>query len=103
MMTSILRSCGNLGRRAIQYLKQWTKPVSATLVTGALSDLTRSRADLIAEYRKQFASPYFAAARGYLDSVIAPRETRPRLISALKMLQGKRASLPMKKHSNIPL
>ena len=49
MMTSILRSCGNLGRRAIQYLKQWTKPVSATLVTGALSDLTRSRADLIAE------------------------------------------------------
>jgi hypothetical protein len=49
MMTSILSSCGNLGCRAKQYLKQWTKPVAATLVTGAASDLTRSRADLIAE------------------------------------------------------
>jgi putative transposase len=49
MMTSILSFCGNLGRQAKQYLKQWTKPASATLVTAALSDLTRSRADLIAE------------------------------------------------------
>jgi putative transposase len=49
MMTSILSSCGNLGLRAKQCLKQWTKPVTATLVTGAVSDLTRSRADLIAE------------------------------------------------------
>ena len=49
MMTSILTSCGNLGRRAKQYLKQRSKPVTATLLTGALSDLTRSRADLIAE------------------------------------------------------
>jgi hypothetical protein len=49
MMTSILRSCVNLGRRAKQYLRHWAKPVTATLVTGALSDLTRSRADLIAE------------------------------------------------------
>jgi len=61
------------------------------------------RAQLIAEYREQFASPYVAAARGYLDAVIAPRETRPRLIAALKMLNGKRATLPTKKHSNIPL
>ena len=49
MMTSILKSCGNLGRRAKQDLRHWTKPVIATLVTGTLSDLTRSRADLIAE------------------------------------------------------
>jgi putative transposase len=49
MITSILSSCGNLGRRAKQYLKQWTKPATATLVTGALSDITRSHADLIAE------------------------------------------------------
>jgi acetyl-CoA carboxylase carboxyltransferase component len=70
---------------------------------GAADDPAALRADLIAEYRKQFANPYVAAARGYLDSVIVPRETRPRLIAALKMLQGKRASLPMKKHSNIPL
>jgi acetyl-CoA carboxylase carboxyltransferase component len=61
------------------------------------------RARLIAEYREQFASPYVAAARGYLDAVIAPRETRPRLIAALKALRGKRGSLPRKKHSNIPL
>jgi putative transposase len=49
MMTSILSSCGDLGRRAKQHFKQWTKPVTATLVTGALSDITRSRADLVAE------------------------------------------------------
>lgn len=41
--------CENLGQRAEQYLKQWTHPVAATLVTGALADMTRSRADLIAE------------------------------------------------------
>jgi acetyl-CoA carboxylase carboxyltransferase component len=61
------------------------------------------RARLIGEYRQQFANPYVAAARGYLDAVIAPRETRPRLITALKMFEGKRSALPMKKHSNIPL
>jgi acetyl-CoA carboxylase carboxyltransferase component len=61
------------------------------------------RLDLIAEYREQFANPYVAAARGYLDAVVAPRETRPRLIAALRLLRGKRAALPMKKHSNIPL
>ena len=49
MMTSILSSCGNLGRRTKQHLKQWTKPATATIFTGALSDLTRSGAHLIAE------------------------------------------------------
>lgn len=48
-MTSIFSFCGNLGHPAKQHLKQWTKPVTATLVTGALSDITRSRADLVAE------------------------------------------------------
>ena len=61
------------------------------------------RTQLIAEYREQFANPYVAAARGYLDAIITPRETRPRLIALLKALRGKRASLPRKKHSNIPL
>jgi acetyl-CoA carboxylase carboxyltransferase component len=61
------------------------------------------RKQLIAEYREQFANPYVAARQGYLDAVIAPRETRPRLIAALRVLSGKRASLPPKKHSNIPL
>lgn len=65
------------------------------------SDALRER--LVAEYRDRHASPYVAAARGYLDAVIVPRETRPRLIAALKVHQGKRSSLPPKKHSNIPL
>ncbi len=61
------------------------------------------RTQLITEYREKFANPYVAAAQGYLDAIIAPRETRPYLITALKALRGKRASLPRKKHSNIPL
>jgi propionyl-CoA carboxylase beta chain len=55
------------------------------------------------EYREKFAHPYVAAARGYLDDVIDPRETRPRLISALGMLRNKRDENPVKKHGNIPL
>ncbi len=61
------------------------------------------RGELIADYRRQYANPYVAAGRGYVDAVIAPRETRPRLIAALAALRGKRAALPTKKHSNIPL
>jgi acetyl-CoA carboxylase carboxyltransferase component len=69
----------------------------------AADDPDSHRTRLIAEYRTRFANPYIAAARGYLDAVIVPRETRPRLIAALKVLQGKRATLPMKKHNNLPL
>jgi acetyl-CoA carboxylase carboxyltransferase component len=61
------------------------------------------KAELVAEYREQFANPYVAAARGYIDDVIEPHETRPRLIEALQMLQNKRDSNPPKKHGNIPL
>ncbi len=61
------------------------------------------KAELVADYREQFANPYVAAARGYIDDVIEPHETRPRLIEALKMLQNKRDSNPPKKHGNIPL
>lgn len=57
----------------------------------------------IAEYREMFAHPYIAAARGYVDDVIDPRETRPRLISALDMLRNKRDQNPARKHGNIPL
>ncbi len=64
-------------------------------------DATRTR--LVAEYRRQFANPYIAAGRGYLDDIIQPRETRPRLVSALRMLRGKRDRNPPKKHGNIPL
>ena len=60
-------------------------------------------AELESEYREKFAHPYLAAARGYLDDVIDPRDTRPRLISALETLLTKRDKLPPKKHGNIPL
>src|SRR5689334_9513241 len=58
---------------------------------------------LIEEYTEKFAHPYAAAARGYIDDVIDPRDTRPRLIEALRMLKGKRDRNPPKKHGNIPL
>lgn len=66
-------------------------------------DPEAERARLIEEYRSRFANPYVAASRGYIDDVIEPRETRPRLIQALQMLQNKRDSNPPKKHGNIPL
>jgi acetyl-CoA carboxylase carboxyltransferase component len=59
--------------------------------------------ELVEEYRNKFANPYVAAARGYLDDVIDPRDTRPKLIKALEMLKNKVDHLPPKKHGNIPL
>ena len=56
-----------------------------------------------AEYKDLFASPYQAANRGYIDDVIEPRYTRSRIIRAFEMLQTKRLTNPLKKHSNIPL
>jgi len=61
------------------------------------------RKELVAEYREKFASPYIAAQRGYIDDVIEPKETRPRLISALEACATKREGRPPKKHGNIPL
>ncbi|CQH59011.1 propionyl-CoA carboxylase carboxyltransferase component [Halobacterium hubeiense] len=61
------------------------------------------RDQLIDEYREEFANPYTAADRGYLDAVIEPTETRPRLIQDLEMLASKREDSPDKKHGNIPL
>jgi propionyl-CoA carboxylase beta chain len=58
---------------------------------------------LVAEYEAEFNNPYVAAARGYIDDVIAPSETRPRLIRALEMLADKQDANPRKKHGNIPL
>jgi len=62
---------------------------------------TRQR--LIKEYRDKFASPYIAASSGYIDDVIDPRQTRPKLIKALEMLKNKVDTVPAKKHGNIPL
>lgn len=66
-------------------------------------DPAKRREELVADYREKFANPYVAASRGYIDDVIEPRETRPRLINALEMLSNKRDSNPPKKHGCIPL
>ncbi len=66
-------------------------------------DPDAKKAELVAQYREEFANPYSAARRGYIDDVIEPHETRPRLINALNMLQNKRAENPPKKHGNMPL
>ena len=61
------------------------------------------REELTAEFREKFDNPYVAAKIGYIDEVIQPQETRPRIISALEMLKNKRDANPPKKHGNIPL
>lgn len=61
------------------------------------------RQQKIADYRERFANPYIAAARGYVDDVIDPAETRPRLACALEVLSSKRENRPAKKHGNIPV
>jgi acetyl-CoA carboxylase carboxyltransferase component len=66
-------------------------------------DPEAKRQEMVEEYREEFANPYVAAARGYIDDVIEPAETRPRIVEALKMLQNKRDTNPPKKHGNIPL
>ncbi len=67
------------------------------------ADPEKRRTKLVGEFRDRFSNPFVAAGRGFLDDVIEPHETRPRLIKALEMLQNKRDSLPPKKHGNIPL
>ncbi len=69
----------------------------------ASDDREAATEERMAEYRERFANPYIAASRGYLDDVIDPRDTRLRLISALRMLRDKRDENPLKKHGNIPL
>ena len=67
------------------------------------ADPQAARAERIAEFREKFANPYVAAARGFVDEVIHPRQTRPKLIAALAGLETKRDKNPPKKHGNIPL
>jgi len=64
---------------------------------------TKTREDLVQSYRNTFANPYKAAELGYVDEVIVPEDTRPRLCRALQMLRTKRAEVPRRKHGNIPL
>ncbi|UWG49863.1 Acetyl-CoA carboxylase, carboxyltransferase component [Halalkaliarchaeum sp. AArc-CO] len=69
----------------------------------AASDTEARREELIEEYREEFANPYTAADRGFVDDVIEPPDTRKRLVDDLEMLLSKRESLPEKKHGNIPI
>ncbi len=66
-------------------------------------DVPAERTRLADDYRRKFANPFKAAELGYVDEVLMPRETRPRLISALKALENKRDKNPPRKHGNIPL
>ena len=66
-------------------------------------DPDAERRQLTSDYEERFANPYIAAGRGYIDDVIRPSETRPRLIAALEILAGKRDTNPPKKHGNMPL
>jgi len=66
-------------------------------------DPEKLRREKVQEFRDRFANPYSAAERGYIDDVIQPRDTRPKLIAALRMLETKRDINPPKKHGNIPL
>ena len=72
-------------------------------VRDAAVDVAAARAEKVAEYREKFAHPYVAASHGFVDEVIAPRDTRRKLITALAALDTKRDKNPPKKHGNIPL
>ena len=69
----------------------------------AASDPDALRTEKVEEFRDKLANPFVAASRVYIDEVIPPRATRPKLIAALRSLEGKRAKNPPKKHGNIPL
>jgi len=66
-------------------------------------DPTAKRKEKIAEYEDLFSNPYCAANRGFVDAVLVPSETRPRLIAALEVMCSKRELRPPKKHGNIPM
>jgi acetyl-CoA carboxylase carboxyltransferase component len=69
----------------------------------AAEDPAQRKAELAADYQQRFSNPYTAAERGFIDTVIQPRETRPALIKSLKLARTKRQSMPARKHGTIPL
>ena len=91
--TAEIAVMGPKGAVEILFRKEIAESEDATAATDAK----------IEEYRQKFAHPYIAASRGYVDDIIDPRDTRPRLIEALETLRGKRDRNPPKKHGNIPL
>jgi propionyl-CoA carboxylase beta chain len=69
----------------------------------AAADSAAERARLAEDYRRRFNNPYHAASAGYVDDIIEPRETRPKIIAALAALRDKYAPAPPRKHGNIPV
>ena len=69
----------------------------------SVKDVEKQRQEKVEEFREKFANPYIAAEHGFIDEIIEPKYTRRKLITALRMLDGKRDSNPPKKHGNIPL
>ena len=69
----------------------------------AADDPKAERARRVEEYRQKFNNPYYAAKNGYIDDVIEPRETRPKIIASLSALRDKYADHPPRKHGNIPV
>jgi propionyl-CoA carboxylase beta chain len=69
----------------------------------AAADPAAERARLAAEYREKFNNPYYAASTGYVDDIIEPRESRPKIIASLSALRDKYAPAPARKHGNIPV
>lgn len=70
---------------------------------GEAQDKDAARKSRVAEFEDKFANPYVAAERGFVDEVIEPAQTRPKLIRALSLLENKRDKNPPRKHGNIPL
>jgi propionyl-CoA carboxylase beta chain len=70
---------------------------------GEAQDKEAARKSRVVEFEEKFANPYIAAQRGFVDEVIEPAQTRPKLIRALSLLENKRDTNPPRKHGNIPL
>jgi propionyl-CoA carboxylase beta chain len=81
----------------------YKREIDAAKKNGGDAAAAKVRSDKVEEFRDQFANPYVAAERGYVDAVIRPRDTRRKIIQALEMLDTKRDKNPAKKHGNIPL
>ena len=72
-------------------------------LAAAADGAAKLRQEKVRDYEKKFSNPYAAAERGYIDAIIEPRTTRSHIVRALRQLGSKRASLPPKKHGNLPL
>ena len=94
-------------RSVFQLITWYTAGVVPTFLNSCISledpDPQAATDARVTEYTAKFANPYVAASRGYVDDIIDPRDTRPRLIDALETLRTKRDRNPPKKHGNIPL